>query len=74
VNILVSDDIHALLCDFGLDSLPSASASIDWVGVHALRFQSPEHLLEGGAKTFTDDVWAFGMTIYQVRYPSSIIS
>jgi serine/threonine protein kinase len=67
VNVLVSPDEEALLCDFGLAKYfddTQTSASIHGQG--SSRWQSPE-ILMGGPRSFAGDVWSFGMTIYQVN-------
>ena len=73
-NILVSDDVHALLCDFGLAKPQTTVTSIGLEGVGTTRFRSPELFLKGGRKTVASDAWAFGMTIYEVGRPLSHIS
>lgn len=65
-NILISADHHVLLCDFGLSKLKDATTSTDQRGAGTLRWQSPE-VLEGGPRTFESDVYAYGMTICEVR-------
>ncbi|KAG8894796.1 hypothetical protein FRB99_000982 [Tulasnella sp. 403] len=65
-NILVSKEDHAKLCDFGL----SKSSTENTVGglklAGALRFLSPELWNNNVGKSKRSDVYAFGMTIYQV--------
>lgn len=61
-NILVDPNPRALLCDFGL-------AQFDTEGrdeAPSSRWQSPE-VLKGRSRTFSSDVYSFGMTIYEVR-------
>ncbi|KIO33010.1 hypothetical protein M407DRAFT_18165 [Tulasnella calospora MUT 4182] len=64
-NVLVDDDIHCLLCDFGLSKAAPSRTSTGMQGVGALRWQSPE-LWTGGAKSFSSDTYAFAMTIVEV--------
>ncbi|KAG8908587.1 hypothetical protein FRB99_004875 [Tulasnella sp. 403] len=66
-NILVTSDGNALLCDFGLSRLNSAGPSKEKEHDGTVRWQSPE-LWEGANKSFKSDVWAFGMTVYEVRH------
>lgn len=66
-NVLVSDHLKALLCDFGLSKLCSAVTSIGQEGQGSTRWQSVELLERGSGKSFQSDIWAFGMFIYEVR-------
>ena len=66
-NILVSDDVHSLLCDFGLAREQQNNTSTEMQGIGTVRWQSPELLRSGAGKTFKSDIWAFAMTIYEVR-------
>ena len=65
-NVLVSDDIHALLCDFGLSKFSSLRTNPNLRGAGSIRWRSPE-LLGGGTKTFASDTWAFGIMVAEVR-------
>ncbi|KAG8901799.1 hypothetical protein FRB99_005099, partial [Tulasnella sp. 403] len=64
-NILVSPDDHALLCDFGLTKLMTSQTSTAMKGAGTVRWQSPE-LWDNLPKSFQSDVYAFGMTVYQI--------
>ena len=64
-NVLISDDGHALLTDFGLSKLSSCATSSAARGFGTTRYQSPE-LWEGGPKTMESDVYAFSMLIVEV--------
>ncbi|KAG8891895.1 hypothetical protein FRB99_003257 [Tulasnella sp. 403] len=64
-NILVSQTEHALLCDFNLSKQELTLTIAGLKGTGSLPFQSPE-LWEGASRTRATDVYAFGMTIYQV--------
>ncbi|KAG8915185.1 hypothetical protein FRC00_006842 [Tulasnella sp. 408] len=64
-NLLVSDDNHVLLCDFGLTKDTAAQTSTTLKGAGTARWQSPE-LWDDGSKTFKSDVYAFSMTIVEV--------
>ncbi|KIO25630.1 hypothetical protein M407DRAFT_75444, partial [Tulasnella calospora MUT 4182] len=65
-NILISDDSHVLLGDFGLPILASAHTSFPSKGTGSIRWQSPELWDECSTKTFASDVYAFSMTIAEV--------
>ncbi|KAI6011822.1 kinase-like domain-containing protein [Pisolithus marmoratus] len=69
-NILISDEGHALLTDFGLSYLVNSSFSMT---VHdrcggTLNWMAPELLdVEGNVvKTSAGDVWSFGMTVLEL--------
>ncbi|KAG8903242.1 hypothetical protein FRB99_003559 [Tulasnella sp. 403] len=66
-NILVSSTIpvHTLLCDFGLSRSSSVETDPALKHLGTCRWQSPE-LWAGGSKSVSSDVWAFGITIYEV--------
>ncbi|KAG8893177.1 hypothetical protein FRB99_002158, partial [Tulasnella sp. 403] len=64
-NILVSGSDHAKLADFGTSKLASMGTISSLKGAGPIRYQSPE-LWKGAGKTMKSDVYAFGMTIYQV--------
>lgn len=68
-NVLVGRDGEALLGDFGLAKSEGADTSIGLHGVGSVRWKSIELLLDEDTKTFSSDVWAFGMYIYEVRVP-----
>ncbi len=64
-NILISDDGHAMLTDFGLAKMASANTSTAMKGLGTARWQSPE-LWEGAPKTPESDIYAFAMLIVEV--------
>ncbi|KAG8895413.1 hypothetical protein FRB99_000602 [Tulasnella sp. 403] len=64
-NILVADDTRVVMCDFGLARLSAASTAPGLKGAGTVRWQSPE-LWEEASKSYASDVYAFGMTIYEV--------
>lgn len=65
-NVLLSEDLHAQVCDFGLSrSVDTATATL-MTGKGSIRWMSPELLDNGGGKTFHSDMWAAGMMIYEV--------
>lgn len=65
-NVLVSDNVHALLCDFGLSKFDDGTTTTGLKGAGSLRWQAPE-LLGGERKSFESDVYAFGMMIAEVQ-------
>ncbi|KAG8894274.1 hypothetical protein FRB99_001368 [Tulasnella sp. 403] len=65
VNILVSDNGHALLCDFGLSRMDHVVTSTTMKGVGSVRWQAPE-IWNGAPKSFKTDVYAFGMTAVEI--------
>ncbi|KAG8893771.1 hypothetical protein FRB99_001716, partial [Tulasnella sp. 403] len=64
-NILIGKNLQALLCDYGLVGLLSAEVSLGLNGGENLRRESPE-LWEGHPRSPKSDVYAFGMTIYEI--------
>ncbi|KAG8896675.1 hypothetical protein FRB99_008762 [Tulasnella sp. 403] len=64
-NILVSDDVHVLLCDFGLSRMSTVATAAGLKGAGTIRWQSPE-LWQSAPKSEKSDVYAFGITIYEV--------
>ncbi|KAG8948953.1 hypothetical protein FRC04_009154 [Tulasnella sp. 424] len=67
-NILITPDVDAVLADFGLAKVAETSTASSQKGTGSSRWQSPE-ILRGGAhvhRTFSSDVYSFGMTIYEI--------
>lgn len=64
-NILVSPTVDALVADFGLAKLADSSTVPSLKGAGSLRWQSPEVLRGEAHRTFSSDVYSFGMTIYE---------
>lgn len=65
-NVLISEKHTALLSDYGLPREQDVLTSIHQKGQWAIPWQSPE-LLDGQSKSEQSDIYAFGMTIYEVR-------
>lgn len=65
-NVLVSFDVHALLCDFGLAKDDRDVTSTVVKGAGSCPWMSPE-VLKGESRTFSSDTWAVGMLIYEVN-------
>lgn len=70
-NILIDDEIHCLLCDFGLSNLATSRTVTATRGGGRQRWESPELWL-GRPKSFSSDVYAFAMTIVEVRMPEPL--
>lgn len=62
---MISNEHTALLSDFGLARPEDVVTSAGQKGMGTVPWQSPE-LLEGGSKSYKSDIYAFGMTIYEV--------
>ena len=62
--MLVNPGIRAVICDFGLSRIVGVVA-VDSGGKGTPRWQSPE-IMMGGPRSFQGDVYAFGITIYEV--------
>lgn len=65
-NILVSRNHTALLSDFGTTRPQEIFTSVGSKGIGTVPWQSPQ-LLNGESKTFESDIYAFGMTVSEVR-------
>ncbi|KAG8896830.1 hypothetical protein FRB99_008617 [Tulasnella sp. 403] len=64
-NVLVSPDHHALLYDFGLSKIAGVATLKPLRGAGSTLWQSPE-LLKNEPKSYASDIYAFGITIYEV--------
>ncbi|KAG8914078.1 hypothetical protein FRC01_004235, partial [Tulasnella sp. 417] len=64
-NILIHDNGHSLLCDFGLTRVTQSKTSTAMRGAGTVRWQSPE-LWEDVPKSFGSDAYAFAMIIVEV--------
>ena len=70
-NVLISQEGHALLADFGFSHVVNSSFSMsNSPSGGTLRWMAPE-ILESNEPTAPGDVWAFGMTCL-VSGPDSI--
>jgi serine/threonine protein kinase len=70
-NILIDEEEHARLADFGLITISETQSFITTIS-HAsdqgsTRWMAPELFKEGVRKSRMSDVYAFGMTILEVR-------
>ncbi|KAG8916434.1 hypothetical protein FRC01_003155 [Tulasnella sp. 417] len=71
-NLLVSDSIEAVLCDFGLATFIDESGASSGLTTSksvkgSTRYMSPELLLETGVKhTLGSDMWAWACTVLEV--------
>ncbi|KAG9041471.1 hypothetical protein FS837_012208, partial [Tulasnella sp. UAMH 9824] len=66
-NLLVSSSVpvEGIVADFGLAKLVDTQTVTSQQGAGTPRWQSPE-LMYGGPRTFKSDVYAFGMTVYEI--------
>ncbi|KDQ52260.1 hypothetical protein JAAARDRAFT_139168, partial [Jaapia argillacea MUCL 33604] len=74
-NVLITDEGHALLSDFGF-SKPQGSLALSICPMGAIRWWAPELLVDGDDEGGKDanspefsvctDVWAFGCTVFQL--------
>ncbi|KAG8891466.1 hypothetical protein FRB99_003582, partial [Tulasnella sp. 403] len=76
LNVLISDDRHAVLCDFGLaktmESMPSGLTTSTFNQGGSLPYESPELLLGESLRAQESDVWAWGCVLQEIfsgRYP-----
>ncbi|KAG9043783.1 Negative regulator of mitotic exit [Tulasnella sp. UAMH 9824] len=71
-NILITETLQAVLCDFGLASFIQESGMSSGLTTSrpikgSLRYMSPELILHDEAKhTLASDVWAWGCTVFEV--------
>ncbi|KAG8950767.1 hypothetical protein FRC04_007186 [Tulasnella sp. 424] len=71
-NVLISDELDAVICDFGVASLIDQEAGPSGLTTSrtvkgSLRYMSPELLLkEGGQHTLPSDIWAWACTTYEI--------
>ncbi|KAG9040611.1 hypothetical protein FS837_000409 [Tulasnella sp. UAMH 9824] len=68
-NILITDLLEAVLCDFGLarlaDEQPSGLTTTQTIK-GSIRYMSPELLKENGAHALHSDIWAYGCLVLKV--------
>ncbi|KAF9531419.1 hypothetical protein CPB83DRAFT_848994 [Crepidotus variabilis] len=73
-NVLLDDNLNAVLCDFGLSRLKSdvntRTADSSPVFMGSQNWMAPE-LFRGGSLRFSCDIYSFGMTVYEI-YTSEI--
>jgi serine/threonine protein kinase len=71
INILVEDSGRSLLCDFGLSrvkaDITGRTAQIGNNMVGSRNWMAPE-LLAGALPKIPSDIYAFGMTLYEVLF------
>jgi serine/threonine protein kinase len=70
LNVLIDDNGRAVLCDFGLSrmasDITSGAATSNSEGIIGSRnWMAPERLM-GGSLSKASDIYAFGMTLYEV--------
>jgi serine/threonine protein kinase len=69
--VLIDDSGKAVLCDFGLTRIradvTSRTSKVDGGIIGSRNWMAPELLLGGSLKK-PSDIYAFGMTIYEVSF------
>ncbi|KZV84935.1 kinase-like protein, partial [Exidia glandulosa HHB12029] len=70
-NILVSDDGHACLSDFGVSAVLSEHPSHTASGTGTYRWMAPDLFGEHSVLTRQTDIWAVGCVILEVRSDNS---
>ncbi|KIO26278.1 hypothetical protein M407DRAFT_235549 [Tulasnella calospora MUT 4182] len=65
-NVLICGEEHVRLCDFGLAKHVTSRTLTTLRGVGSLLWQSPELLQDASRRTLSSDVYAFGITVYEV--------
>ena len=69
-NILIDDVEHARLADFGLITISETqnfSTTISHGDQGSTRWMAPELFKQGVRRSWSSDIYAFGMTILEVR-------
>ncbi|KIO18841.1 hypothetical protein M407DRAFT_60719, partial [Tulasnella calospora MUT 4182] len=68
-NILITELVEAVLCDFGLaqlaDGQPSGLTTTKTIK-GSTRYMSPELLEENAVHTLSSDIWAYGCLVFKV--------
>jgi serine/threonine protein kinase len=77
MNILIDDAENAVLCDFGLTRMKTeVTAAMDSEAANAVmgsrNWMAPERLM-GRVLKRPADIYAFGMTIYEVSAPAYFV-
>ncbi|KAG8895253.1 copper transport protein ctr1 [Tulasnella sp. 403] len=69
LNVLITNDDHAVFCDFGLartmESMPSGLTTSTFNQGGSLPYESPEFLLGESLRTQESDVWAWGCLLQE---------
>lgn len=79
INVLVDDSGKSYLCDFGLSRLKADVTTRKVAGpdvtfsLGSRNWMAPE-LLTGGACAMSSDVYAFSMTVIEVRHPTRFMA
>ncbi|KAG9021812.1 hypothetical protein FS837_006960, partial [Tulasnella sp. UAMH 9824] len=70
-NVLITDSVEAVLCDFGLarlaDGQPSGLTTTKQTK-GSLRYMSPELHEDNAVHTLNSDVWAYGCLVLEARH------
>jgi len=65
LNVLLDGMIRPLICDFGLTKMLEDETTVEFEGAGSTRWMAPE-LLDDAPKTTASDMYAFGMTIFEI--------
>lgn len=72
MNVLIDDSGKAVLCDFGLSRVKADATSRTTIFnqpvIAGSRYWMSPERLTGGAPRKPSDIYAFGMTIYEVGF------
>lgn len=66
-NVLVDNNGHIKICDFGLSKYATMITSSSMRGKGNSRWKAPELITGTSSKTTASDVYAIGMTICEVK-------
>lgn len=68
-NVLINDNLRAVLCDFGLSTIlqdePSGLTTTKSIK-GSTRYMSPELLDEDASLSLMSDIWAWGCLLFEV--------
>ncbi|KXN89008.1 Ribosomal protein S6 kinase alpha-5 [Leucoagaricus sp. SymC.cos] len=65
-NVLISDEGHCLITDFGASHITTATAASGSLSATTLRFSAPEMILGNKKPSKEFDIWSVGCLFYEV--------